>query len=99
MDDKMKKINKIVSNCTEQEILQALIVKMGFDLDKVKGKDILDKAINSYTPKNTLNKLDKFKGKKALVGDYFRPSFTNTKDVLESLGFEVINEKTEPRYV
>lgn len=99
MENKMQKINEIVSSCTEQEILQALIVKMGFDLDKVKGKDVLDKAINSYTTKNTFNKLDKFKGKKALVGDYFRPSYANTKEVLESLGFEVINEETEPRYV
>ena len=35
--------------------------------EDIKGKDVLDKAINSYTTKNTLNKLDKFKGKKAFI--------------------------------
>lgn len=30
-----------------------------------------------------------YKGKKALIGDYFAPSYNNTKKVLESLGFDV----------
>ena len=33
--------------------------------------------------------LDVFNGKKALVGDYFSPSYYNTKMVLESLGMQV----------
>ena len=99
MDNEMKIINELANKYTEQELLQALIVKMGFDLNKVKGKDVLDKIANSYTAPQELTKLDIFRGKKALVGDYFKPSFSNTKDVLESLGIEVINEETEPRYV
>lgn len=31
----------------------------------------------------------KYKGKSALIGDYFLPSFSNTKAVLEELGFTV----------
>lgn len=38
--------------------------------------------------------LDVFNGKKALVGDYFSPSYYNTKMVLESLGMQVTIEET-----
>lgn len=40
------------------------------------------------TPNGIITKLDTFKGKKALVGDYFSFSYFNTKMVLESLGIE-----------
>lgn len=42
-----------------------------------------------HTPNRIITKLDVFKGKKALVGDYFSPSYANTKMVLESLGMDV----------
>lgn len=40
------------------------------------------------TPNGVITKLDTFKGKKALVGDYSSISYCNTKMVLESLGIE-----------
>lgn len=47
-----------------------------------------------HTPNGIIKKLDTFKGKKALVGDYLSCSYFNTKMVLESLGFEVDIEET-----
>lgn len=47
-----------------------------------------------HTPNGIIKKLDTFKGKRALIGDYFAFSYTNTKMVLESLGFEIDIEKT-----
>lgn len=46
------------------------------------------------TPNGLILQLDVFKGKKALVGDYFPFSYSNTKIVLESLGMKVIIEET-----
>lgn len=46
------------------------------------------------TPNEIIKKLDTFKGKRALIGDYFAFSYANTKMVLESLGFEIDIEKT-----
>ena len=46
------------------------------------------------TPNGLVYQLDIFKGKKALVGDYFPCSYANTKMVLESLGIDVIIEET-----
>lgn len=43
---------------------------------------------NTNTPNGIITKLDTFKGKKALVGDYSCFSYFNTKMVLESLGIE-----------
>ena len=42
---------------------------------------------NSF--KNDLTYEPLYEGKKALIGDYFSPSYNNTKKVLESLGFDV----------
>lgn len=42
-----------------------------------------------HTPNGIIKKLDTFKGKRALIGDYLSCSYFNTKMVLESLGFEV----------
>ena len=42
-----------------------------------------------HTPNGIIKKLDTFKGKKVLVGDYFAPSYYNTKMVLDSLGFDI----------
>ena len=39
--------------------------------------------------KNDLTYEPLYEGKKALIGDYFSPSYNNTKKVLESLGFDV----------
>ena len=39
--------------------------------------------------KNDLTYQPLYEGKKALIGDYFSPSYNNTKKVLESLGFDV----------
>ena len=44
------------------------------------------------TPHGTIYQLDTFKGKRALVGDYLKCSYYCTKDVLESLGIEVVVE-------
>lgn len=46
------------------------------------------------TPNGVIFQLDVFKGKTALVGDYFPFSYANTKIVLESLGMKVIIEET-----
>lgn len=46
------------------------------------------------TQNGLIYQLDIFKGKKALVGDYFPCSYDNTKMVLESLGIEVTIEET-----
>lgn len=40
-------------------------------------------------PKIELEKEPIYAGKKALIGDYFKDSYTNTKRVLESLGVDV----------
>ncbi len=92
----MEKLNALANNYTGAELVQALALKMGFDLDKVTGKDIVDKFIETPIPDKSLEQLDVFKGKKVLVGDYFKPGFHITKEVLESLGLEVFNEETEP---
>ena len=41
------------------------------------------------TPNGTIEKIDIFKNKKALIGDYSSASYYNTKMVLLSLGFDV----------
>ena len=46
------------------------------------------------TPNGIIFSMDIFKGKKALVGDYFPFSYANTKMVLQSLGMKVIIEET-----
>lgn len=53
-----------------------------------------EKQTTYHTPNGIIKKLDTFKGKRALIGDYFSFSYTNTKMVLESLGFEIDIEKT-----
>lgn len=45
--------------------------------------------IEYHTPNGIIKKLDTFKEKRALIGDYLSCSYFNTKMVLESLGFEV----------
>ena len=45
------------------------------------------------TPNGTIRKIDTFKGKKVLLGDYSNINSQNTIMVLESLGMEVIREK------
>lgn len=44
------------------------------------------------TPNGTIFQLNTFKGKRALVGDYLSCSYCFTKDVLESIGIEVVIE-------
>lgn len=47
------------------------------------------KELETYnTPNGIITKLDIFKGKKALIGDYSPASYFNTKMVLDSLGIE-----------
>ena len=46
------------------------------------------------TPNGKIFSIDIFKGKKALVGDYFSFSYANTKMVLQSLGMKVVIEET-----
>ena len=50
-------------------------------------KSLLDDLVPE--PKIELEKEPIYAGKKALIGDYFKDSYTNTKRVLESLGFDV----------
>ena len=45
--------------------------------------------ITYHTPNGIIKKLDIFKNKKALIGDYDCASYYNTKRVLLSLGFDV----------
>ena len=52
------------------------------------------KSICYNTPNGTIFSIDIFKGKKALVGDYFPFSYANTKIVLTSLGMSVTIEET-----
>ena len=52
----------------------------------------MDNKISYNTPSGTIYQLDTFKGKRALVGDYLSCSYCFTKDVLLSLGFEVVIE-------
>lgn len=52
------------------------------------------KSICYNTPNGTIFSIDIFKGKKALVGDYFSFSYANTKIVLTSLGMSVTIEET-----
>ena len=49
------------------------------------------------TPNGIIKKIDIFKGKRVLVGDYLNCSFMNTEMVLDSLGFEIVRETAEPR--
>ena len=105
MEQNKEKINEIVNNYTEQEILEALVIKSGCDIKKLDDiveqfciKDIKKVDDETYhTPNGIIKKLDTFKGKKALVGDYSNASFYNTKMVLDSLGIEIVNVKEEPK--
>ena len=44
--------------------------------------------ITYHTPNGIIKKIDLFKGKKVLIGDYSSASYFNTKMVLDSLGIE-----------
>ena len=97
-----KKVNEIVNNYGEKEILEALFIKTSCSLDRL--YEVVDEyCIEDYkkvdettyhTPNGVITKLDTFKGKKALVGDYSHASFFNTEMVLDSLGFEIVNAKS-----
>ena len=52
------------------------------------------KPIYYDTPNGIIFSIDIFKGKIALVGDYFPFSYANTKMVLQSLGMKVVIEET-----
>lgn len=102
MDKNKQKIKEIVNNYTDKEILEALIIKTGCNLDNL-NRIIDEYCIEDYkkvdektynTPNGVIKKLDTFKGKRALVGDYSQASFFNTEMVLDSLGFEIVNEKS-----
>ena len=102
MEVKNERIKEIVDKYTEQELLEALVIKSGYNIKKLGDiveqfsiediKKVDDKTYS--TPNGIIKKLDTFKGKKALVGDYTNASFYNTKMVLDSLGFEIVQEKT-----
>ena len=100
MEEK-KKVNEIVNNYDEKEILEALLIKAG-SIDRL--NDLIDEySIEDYkkvdektyhTPNGVIKKLDTFKGKKALVGDYMHSSFFITEMILDSLGIEIVNAKS-----
>ena len=102
MEVKNERIKEIVDKYTEQELLEALVIKSGYNIKKLGDiieqfsiediKKVDDKTYS--TPNGIIKKLDTFKGKKALVGDYTNASFYNTKMVLDSLGFEIVREET-----
>lgn len=104
MNDRKQKIQEVVDTLTEQEILEALVIKSGCDIKKLDDiveqfciKDIKKVDDETYhTPNGIIKKLDTFKGKKALVGDYSNASFYNTQMILDSLGIEIVNVKEEP---
>lgn len=56
----------------------------------------MDNKKSYHTPNGVIEKIDTFKGKKVLVGDYLNCSFMNTEMVLDSLGFEIVRETAEP---
>ena len=101
MEDR-KKVNEIVNNYNEKEILEALFMKTGCSLDRL--NELVDEyCVEDYkkeddttysTPNGKIKKIDIFKGKKALVGDYSHVSFFNTEMVLDSLGIEIVNAKS-----
>ena len=96
-----EKVNEIVNNYDEKEILEALLIKAG-SIDRL--NDLIDEySIEDYkkvdektyhTPNGIIKKLDTFKGKRILVGDYSHASFFNTEMILDSLGFEIVNAKS-----
>lgn len=100
MEEK-KKVNEIVNNYTEKEILEALLIKVG-SIERL--NDLIDEySMEDYkkvdektyhTPNGIIIKLDTFIGKKALVGDYMASSFFITEMVLDSLGIEIVNAKS-----
>ena len=102
MEVKNERIKEIVDKYTEQELLEALIAKSGYNMKKLNdiieqfcAKDIKKIDDKTYdTPNGIIKKLDVFKGRRALVGDYFNASFYNTQMVLDSLGFEIVREET-----
>lgn len=61
--------------------------------NKLKEVFKLKNQITYNTPNGTIKKLDLFTGKKALVGDYSHLSYKNTNMILQSLGFEITNER------
>ena len=96
-----KKVNEIVNNYDEKEILEALLIKAG-SIDRL--NDLIDEySMEDYkkvdektynTPTGIIKKLDTFKGKKALVGDYMHSSFFITEMILDSLDIEIVNAKS-----
>ena len=99
--EKKKKVNEIVNNYTEKEILEALLIKVG-SIERL--NDLIDEySMEDYkkvdektyhTPTGIIKKLDTFENKKALVGDYMASSFYITEMVLDSLGIEMVNAKS-----
>ena len=51
--------------------------------------EVNKKIIGNDMPEEKLEYEPLYKGKKALIGDYFAASYKNTRRVLESLGFSV----------
>ena len=102
MEVKNERIKEIVDKYTEQELLEALVIKSGYNIKKLGAileqfgiEDIKKVDDKTYSTTNgIINKLNTFKDKRALVGDYTNASFYNTKMVLDSLGFEIVQEKT-----
>lgn len=102
MEDRKIKVNEIVNNYDEKEILEALFIKTGCNLDRL--NEVIDEYCNEdfkkvdektyHTPTGIIKKLDTFKSKKALVGDYMHSSFFITEMVLDSLGIEIVNAKS-----
>lgn len=64
------------------------------EVSEVKKLEEKRKLTYYNTPNGTIFSIDIFKGKKALVGDYFPFSYANTKMVLQSLGIQVVIEET-----
>lgn len=56
-------------------------------------QDTIDNEVY-HTPNGIIRKLNTFKGKKVLIGDYSNASFYNTNIVLESLGLKIVREET-----
>ncbi len=101
MEDRKIKVNEIVNNYDEKEILEALLIKAGSLnrlnelIDEYSIEDYKKEDETTYSiPNGKIKKIDTFKGKKALVGDYSHASFFNTEMVLDSLGIEMVNAKS-----
>lgn len=70
----------------DEEMLLEMTNKCSFYMDEYNS---LRNSIHNENVATATKEGKMFSGKTALIGDYFLPSYSNTKKVLEELGFDV----------